>query len=513
MNAFQRKSLYAALASVGALGATTTAQAVNVNPDGLGQVLLYPYYTVNTDSAGRQYNSLLSVVNSTASAKVVKVRFLEGKNSVEVADFNLFLSPYDVWTAAIVPSPVSTGARMLVFDKSCTVPPFEVTQGGPGFVDFVNFGYTGNGDDKGGSGLDRTREGYVEIIEMGTFPSGSKETVAAAVTHKAGVPKCTPSVIGSNNPGVPTDVLNEIRDNSGGLFGGMTLINVGAGTDYTEDAVALDNFAFGGRSFVTGPGNVEPNLQFAAPPTSQVLAQGNVYTSFWAGGDANPVSAVLIHDHVMNEYVLDAATKSGTDWVVTFPTKRFYLAGGSHTGKAQGGLFQSNFNDSAGSCDDISLNIWDREERTTSTPVTISPPPPTPGNSICWEANVITFNNSNVLASFNSANINIGFEHGWMNLGFFPQSVQGVFGNTGQLVHTLVSTDTSITDIQGSTTTGHTVTYMGLPVIGFMVESFINGTQVIGGVNVLANYGGNFVHKTQTCISPNICAARDEQAP
>ena len=105
MNTFTRKSLYAALAGVGALGVTGAAQAVNVNPNGLGQVLLYPYYTVRTDNLGNPYNSLLSVVNSTASVKAVKVRFVEGKNSAEVIDFNLFLSPFDVWTAAIVPDP------------------------------------------------------------------------------------------------------------------------------------------------------------------------------------------------------------------------------------------------------------------------------------------------------------------------------------------------------------------------------------------------------------------------
>ena len=32
---------------------------------------------------------------------------------------------------------------------------------------FVNFAYVGKHDDKAGTSLDRTREGYVEIIEMG----------------------------------------------------------------------------------------------------------------------------------------------------------------------------------------------------------------------------------------------------------------------------------------------------------------------------------------------------------
>src|SRR5215472_408540 len=112
MNSFQRKSLYAALAGAGALGVAATAQAVNLNPNGIGQVLIYPYYTVQANSSGA-YNSLLSVTNTTDSAKAVKVRFLEGKDSREVLDFNLFLSKKDVWTAAIVPNPTTGGGRVI----------------------------------------------------------------------------------------------------------------------------------------------------------------------------------------------------------------------------------------------------------------------------------------------------------------------------------------------------------------------------------------------------------------
>ena len=64
MDIFKKKSLCAALAGVGALGAAGAAQAVNLNPDGLGQVLIYPYYTTRNDNAGHAYNSLLSVAVS-----------------------------------------------------------------------------------------------------------------------------------------------------------------------------------------------------------------------------------------------------------------------------------------------------------------------------------------------------------------------------------------------------------------------------------------------------------------
>ena len=37
------------------------------------------------DINGNSYNTLMSVVNTTSSTKAVKVRFREGKNSVEVA--------------------------------------------------------------------------------------------------------------------------------------------------------------------------------------------------------------------------------------------------------------------------------------------------------------------------------------------------------------------------------------------------------------------------------------------
>ena len=152
MNTFTRKSLYAALAGVGALGVTGAAQAVNVNPNGLGQVLLYPYYTVRTDNLGNPYQSLLSVVNSTNSVKAVKVRFVEGKNSAEVLDFNLFLSPFDVWTTAIIPDTTSGGGKIITADKSCTLPAIPTTG-----VSFVNFQYAASNAD-GADDIGRRRD-------------------------------------------------------------------------------------------------------------------------------------------------------------------------------------------------------------------------------------------------------------------------------------------------------------------------------------------------------------------
>ena len=94
----KRNSLTTAVVAgiAGVAGFAGLANAVDLNPDGLGQVLIYPYYTVN-----KSQDTLFSVVNTTDIGKAVKVRFLEGYNSREVLDFNLFLSPHDVWTARV----------------------------------------------------------------------------------------------------------------------------------------------------------------------------------------------------------------------------------------------------------------------------------------------------------------------------------------------------------------------------------------------------------------------------
>jgi hypothetical protein len=387
------------------------------------------------------------------------------------------------------------GASIISFDKSCTIP--DNSQFASPGAPFVNFVYASGGTDPdgGGDGLDRTKEGYVEIIEMASFPTFTCTSIQ--VTHVGGVPFDCANL---SDAGATSDQ----RSATGGLFGGMTLINVSAGTDYTEDAVALQHFNKL-NGFYQPAGSVSPQLTDAFPQISTVFAAEpsnlfrfgtsdlGVYISRWPTPTyfaADTVSAVLMHDAVMNEFVLDPGTKSGTDWVVTFPTKRFYVRAG--TGSAPK-LFQRNFNKTAGACDDITLNIYDREERTTSSPVTFSPPPPTQTTSLCWEANVVTFNNSNVLGSKNTQNINTTFQSGWLRLGFTTSTSTSYhkLGNQTNTSHILAPSFFS---------TGLTKTYLGLPVVGFAVQSFTNGTLIIGGGNVLANYGGNFVHKTTTTI-------------
>ena len=358
MNTFNKKSLYAAIAGVSALGVTGTAEAVHVNPDGLGQVLIYPYYTVRTRAGtvfvNPQFNSLLSVVNSTASAKAVKVRFLEGKDSREVLDFNLYLSHNDVWTAGIIPT--DDGGGIVTFDKSCTVPTVSSSASSP--TPFVNYAY---------SGTKRTAPTPLSTARVKATSKSSRWAMSSARR-----PRALRMTAAAFRPctNIPIDItdatVTNIVQGTGGLFGTMTIINVNASAETGYDAVALEAFRAPGTGPIWAPaGTIDPTLQAqldTSPTTHQAetYAAGAVVISGWNTG-IDAVSAALMHDNVMNEYVLDSGTASLTDWVVTYPTKRYYVSTGTGTPAA---LFQRNFAGPLGACDDVDIAFWDREEQT-----------------------------------------------------------------------------------------------------------------------------------------------------
>lgn len=486
MNTFKRKSLYLALVAggIGAVGMTGNASAVNVNSNGLGQVLIYPYYTVRNST-----DTYVSVVNTTASAKAVKVRFTEGKNSREVLDFNLYLSANDVWTGAVVNT--TAGAKLITNDNSCTAP--AITKGAANGVDFVNYAYAGtvvtgiqqSGGDGDDASLDRTREGYFEIIEMGVVTNA---TILAGITHNSsGVPANCGVVTTATmtaTGGMDLGGAAPLAAPSGGLAGGSSLIRVAAGMDMSYDAVALASFS--SANIWYPPGSIKPDLTNVLPARSAVFKGGTAVITNWNTATADAVTAVLDHNRVINEFVLDTATLSQTDWVVTMPTKRYYTPVATVTGTHTNAPFTQNFKGGTGACETITVTVYDREEQTSTTPTGFSPPAPgAAGTSLCWETTVLTFNagagatSSALLGSKNFVNLNTTYQNGWVNMAF-------------------AQTVTSPAGVAGGNIPGAAVhTYIGLPTVGFMVQDFVNGN--VGGV--LSNYGGNFNHKFATNIS------------
>ena len=508
MNTFKRKALFTAV--VAGLGVAGTAEAVYMSPNRTGQVLIYPYYTVQS-ADGNNWNTYISVVNTTTIAKAVKVRILEGKTSAEVLDFNLFLSPNDVWTAAIIPNDATATSpgRIVTADTSCTRPGPFPTAGVP----FRNFQYSvaGSGDALPGTGLERTREGYVEILEMAAL-SG---TTAAAVTHgstfNCGVVQAA---------GFTTVPATQQLPPRGGLMGTGTLINVNSGRDagYKADALA----AWRNAPIDTDSGFVTPNLADAAPAQSLVVRSGDIdtagtgastlitaYRSDFVGtsgvsAGARAVASVFMHTDVLNEYVLDNTSASLTDWVVTQPLKNLFV--NNVTARQP----YSNILTSSGACEQISFQYFNREEASaTAAGSDFSPlPPDTPANTLCWESTVLSIRSSathmpsdttrsTVLGSFNLTNVTIAqnFQNGWADLRFIGNGATGLgMGSSGG--------ERVILNAAAIVAPAGVVTFFGLPVTGFMIRTFNNGGLTCGTAACQGNYGALFTHSYTTTITP-----------
>ena len=324
----------------GVAGIASVANAVNINPDGLGEVLIYPYYTV---SAGNQ--TLISVVNTTDAGKAVKVRFLEGRNSREVLDFNLYLSPFDVWTASAF-SISDTGpdnpGNLVTTDNSCTVPRIKgnlslpALSNGNRYKPFVNYAYTGANNEAGPNTLDRTREGHFEMIEMGEVTNATRNSLIAITHGAAGVPANCLQVerawlpVGAASAAVTYWTVNSLVDMvppAGGLFGSAALIDALAGTMMAYNADAID--AFSAEILHSTPGDASfPSLgdanTDALVATSNIFNGGVVQSSTYNRTVAiDAVSAVFMHDAMFNEFVTSASVGGASEWVVTFPTKKF----------------------------------------------------------------------------------------------------------------------------------------------------------------------------------------------
>lgn len=487
-----------------ALAAAFDASAVSLGVDGLGQALIYPYYTVRS-SEGNPFNTYVSVVNHTSDAKAVRVRVREGILAKEVLSFNLYLSPNDAWTAAIVPT--SAGASMLTTDTSCTDPAF-VAGTGSSSLDFRNTLYTGSTGDGYGATLDRTREGYIEMIEMATLTAASR----TAITHNAaGVPANCATIRGPDVPSVARP--------TGGLSGTLTLINVASGMDFTVNADALADL--GTRQFFRPP--TDPYPDFAASeidPVSVVVANGQLYRSTWNRG-VDAVSAALMRHSWSAEYLLDRGTASASDFVVTQPVRHHYVA------SSQVQPPYSADNSYSPHCVSESFvefgerfagEYFTREERTRFASAIIGVPPPRwdsfvlcaaagvgdvrdAGATVMPDPSRSTVLGSTTMGLYVANGLSAQtFQNGWLLL-TRRDSAASVFPPIP--APTVASLASSIRmDIATGTVISGAHTYSGLPIVGFSVRTFRNGTLACASGACQGNYGGAFPLKYTRRISP-----------
>jgi hypothetical protein len=487
------KNLISLAVAASVAGSAAVHAGQYVNPEKTGQVLLFPFYNADNGNATNMH-----IVNTTASTKAVKVRFLEYKNSDEVLDFNLYLSPKDHFAFGVIKNPNGDGAAIITADNSCTVPalgspngefPGTTTENADGSITrvqpFVNYQYANTKDID--SSIQRTLTGHVEIIEMGNVANAgdakSGKAYASYAKHGAtGVPASCASLDKAwSGGGWKADRSEGISDPTGGLYGLAYHINVEAAAAFGFEPTAIGDWAdptAGDTGYHTNPGDLFPNIASNGQLTASVLhgRGGDQYGLLTFDAGVKATSAILMTESLSNDVMVNASIGGMTDWVVTFPTKR------THVEKLTAAAVIPPFTDNwvgntkgtspkeKQACEPVVIGQWDREEAFTSPENGFSPSPAEVTSKICNETAVIAMGTGAASAlSVETGLTNLGFPYseGWQKF---------TFSDAGQQM-------SAVND---------TVALKGLPAVGFAAYKVNNGAM---------SYGNAAEHKTDSVVS------------
>ncbi|MDA9711213.1 hypothetical protein N9U42_02475 [Luminiphilus sp.] len=554
----KKKVLPLAVGAATAVTMSAAHAAMYVNDKGMGETLIFPFYSAESGN-----NTAIHVVNTTAGTKAVKVRIMEAENSQEVLDFNLYMSPADHFSFGIVAD--GDGAKIVTGDNSCTVP--AIPADGQPFVSFkydgtIGAGDSSEGDDDGvgafdNTGIERTRVGYVEVIEMGqldpdaapaldTTPASDTYTpinAVDAITHGAdGVPANCDLLVEAWSliDDVPGTWYAEADDNvtqataefltnwaGGGLYGYARVLNVAEGSAFGYDALAIASHVAAGASGSAmhyRPGSIYPNFGDDAMDTEATInVNGEAITldfdgTVYPADSTNRVQALnslIMATAIHNDFVTDSSINAETDWITTFPTKHFHINGVTEGVEPFATLWNGQ-----SACEDTNLAPIDREEQTpvipdeptTSAGPDFSPaPPPGAGPAapastdvpLCYESTVVMMAETSAVKAENSVglgvNASLHADDGWATMSFDPASLDDDIPFScdvdGEALENEVAEGATPCDrvIDAGT---HTVT--GLPVVGFAVQKYVNLEATPGGAGY---YAMATAHKTSVTVS------------
>lgn len=510
----KKKLLAVSVAATLGLVAGAASAVTSVSANGVGHTNIIPYFSVQNGNA-----TLISITNTdTTNGKAVKVRFRGAEWSDDIFDFQVFLSPGDVFTGAVT---AKDGlAQFATADKSCTLP------------SSVNKAFVPVRLQNQATG---TLEGYVEIITMAdipptyavpgatpAIPAGTVNPLYTAIKHVNGVAPCTSTVTTAKLENLKADHFvtllpgTDVQSgymvapvNVGSLTSYATIINVAASKAFSNVATAILNtnaqkayFRQSDEEIATtdrltadrifslntgaNTGAGVPMYQFDLPDLSTALD---------IGADAfiqrNLLTAVLGKASVVAEFSTLDTLNAATDIVISQPTRRYFynytdvsaVVGATAHATIEGKKFTIAGDDATvyanlnGATNRVGLaNVdgtaaavfYDREENKAGTNIVISPTPPGGKLSLKGEVSVVGINNgtgatgalgalltiNDITATGKINGADVVFEEGWARL--------------------------------STTSSAPTAPLVGggaLPVIGFSASNVFNGGAGASGTN------------------------------
>ena len=280
---------------VGGLGfAGAASAALAVAESGSGHILTIPYYTAQNGNM-----TVLHVTNTDdKNGKAVKVRFRGASNSDDVLDFQVFLSPGDVWTGIVSKNPETGLANLVTADTTCTVPAIpSIADGGQDFITNRLSRSVWTDADK----AKQTLEGYVEILAMADIPSNDgkglkgpndKNGLFNTIKHKDGKAACDTAVLNATTelrriapatPGVTPVATGWTGPNTGpGTGTDSYFLTVNGGTQNADADLVPTAGGLTGQWYIM---NLEQNTTFSG-----------VMTAITAGTAVNNVFSPQLED-------------------------------------------------------------------------------------------------------------------------------------------------------------------------------------------------------------------------
>ena len=444
---FKPLGIAAAVAAVtaGYAGAVNAASVASETE--LGDLALVPYYTTLEG-----YSTGVNIINTSAVTQVLKFRFRRAGDSMDAMDFNVVLSPNDMYTGFI--GAEGDDITWTSNDNSCTAPGYDT------------------GDNKFTmppifrAGADT---GYIEIISMGS-PTTETQPIAVAAKHGSdGVPASCALVrdnfFANDGDLSARGVINSALTHQKGKSGVVPSTYVAS-----PDSLKVSYFIKSDETGVEFGDNAVHIAEFLDQPamTNQERGifsrdfQGFDYPDLNGGSPLDPqkmlpysrgkyvsLRAILGAEELINDWSKNTVEALGatvdTDWVVTVPGQYVmlnladYLTNGAAAclrATAAAAANAANPTSPIGdvvACDyrDLPLtatfNVYDREEQGITVEegdLVVSPQPPIiiTTKALKDEVNVIQWGETPVLNAPTNITVDTpaGASFGWASLGTAP---------------------------------------------------------------------------------------------
>lgn len=446
MKQFLKKPMGLAVAATIAMGGMTayTTATAGTDANALGDLALVPYYTVRDN-----FVTGVHITNTSDQTQVVKLRLRRGSDSADALDFNLIMSPFDVWVGTINDTDGRLGITST--DNTCTAPAATGTDpaGRPKWEAPAVFASNGAAD-----------EGYLEVIGMAS--ADDAQPISRGALHGAnGLPADCISV--RSNFFAANQASSALTTSTAGSFKGDSVFTE------TEDVLKVSYFIRDAATGMEMGDNATHITEFHNVPM-MTHQQGGLNNGLLTGFDFPDLDGGTAGDRgrydasirdslgaasILNDWSFNSANGVSTDWVVTIPGQ--YLMDNPVD---NGSVIVNGMGDVTNHRDlpvTASFAVYDREEATPTAEeggLVISPSPEVenPTTEFSRETNVIEWGGQSVFNTVAPTEVDPGLANttGWASLSISSNTAAPLIYDQ--------------TDITGATSAAPT---NGIPVIGF----------------------------------------------